>query len=157
MNHENINSHYAAENEIVTTRIFDADKGTVFKMWSDAESLAQWWGPKDFKNSFHQFEFKSGGIWSSTFHGPDGTDYENKNVFVKIIKNKLIVFDHFTGHNFRITAVFENIKGKTKLTWKMVFESAEEYEKVKSIVAEANEQNLDRLESLLKSKLNKNN
>ena len=155
MKHENMNSHSATENEIITTRIFDADKESVFKMWSDAESLALWWGPKDFKNSFHQFEFKTGGIWSSTFHGPDGTDYENKNVFVEIIKNELIVFDHFTGHNFRITAVFQDLKGKTKLTWKMVFESVDEFEKVKAIVAVANEQNLDRLELLLKNKANK--
>lgn len=157
MNDENINSHMTTQNEIITTRIFESDKETVFKMWSDSQYLALWWGPKDFKNTFHQFEFKPGGVWSSTFHSPDGTDYENKNVFVEIIKNELIVFDHFTGHNFRITAVFEDKKGKTKLTWKMVFESAEEYEKVKSIVAEANEQNFDRLESLLKNKININN
>lgn len=157
MNAENINSPFVKENVIITTRIFDADKKNVFKMWSDPKNLSQWWGPKDFKNSFHQFEFKPGGIWNSTFHGPDGTDYENKNVFVKIIKNELIVFDHFTGHKFRITALFENLKGKAKLTWKMVFESAEEYEKVKTIVAEANEQNFDRLESLLKNKMNNSN
>lgn len=156
MNAENINSSFVIENKIITTRIFNADKVTVFKMWSDPLNLAQWWGPKDFKNTFHQFEFKPGGIWSSTFNGPDGTDYENKNVFAEIIENELIVFDHFTGHNFRITAMFEDQNGKTKLTWKMVFESAEEFEKVKNFVAEANEQNLDRLELLLKNKVNKN-
>ncbi|KAB2839625.1 MAG: hypothetical protein F9K45_09895, partial [Melioribacteraceae bacterium] len=74
MNAENINSSFVIENKIITTRIFNADKVTVFKMWSDPLNLAQWWGPKDFKNTFHQFEFKPGGIWSSTFNGPDGTD-----------------------------------------------------------------------------------
>lgn len=157
MNNENINLHLAAENELVTSRIFDAARETVFKMWSDPQNLSQWWGPKDFKNTIHQFEFRTGGVWISTFHGPDGTDYENKNIFVEIINNELIVLDHFTGHKFRITASFEDYKGKTKLMWNMKFESTEEFEKVKNLVAEANEQNLNRLESLLKNNESKNN
>ena len=157
MKNENINSSFANENEIVTSRIIDASRETVFKMFKDPQSLALWWGPKDFKNTFHQFEFKPGGIWDSTFHGPDGTDYENKNIFVEIIDNELIIFDHVSGHKFRITFAFEDCKGKTKLTWNMKFESAEEFEKVKEFVAVANEQNLDRLETLLKNKVIKKN
>lgn len=150
-----IKNLYAAGKELSTTRILKAPRELVFKMWEDPKYLAQWWGPKDFKNTIHQFEFKPGGVWSSTMHAPDGTDYENKNIFVEIIKNELIILDHFTGHKFRITASLEDLKGKTKITWKMVFESAEEYEKVKSIVTEANEQNLDRLEALLNNNENK--
>ena len=47
------------------------------------------------------------------------------------INNELIIFDHVSGHKFRITFAFEDCKGKTKLTWNMKFESAEEFEKVK--------------------------
>jgi uncharacterized protein YndB with AHSA1/START domain len=149
MDDQNIKRQFETENELITSRVFDAERENVFKMWEDPHYLAQWWGPKDFKNTFHQFEFKSGGIWSYTMHSPDGTDYENKNIFVEIIDNEIIIFDHVSGHKFRITFAFEDYKGKTKLTWNMKFESTEEFEKVKNFVAEANEQNLDRLEMLL--------
>ncbi|MBN8571362.1 MAG: SRPBCC domain-containing protein, partial [Ignavibacteria bacterium] len=35
-------------NELVITREFDAPRDMVWKAWSDAEALAQWWGPKEF-------------------------------------------------------------------------------------------------------------
>lgn len=37
--------------------------------------------------------------------------------------------------------------GKTKLTWRMLFESSPECEKVKKFAVDANEQNFDRLEA----------
>ena len=39
--------------------------------------------------------------------------------------------------------------GKTKLTWRRLFESAAECDKVKTFASTANEQNFDRLEARL--------
>jgi hypothetical protein len=39
--------------------------------------------------------------------------------------------------------------GKTRITWRMLFESAAECDKVKKFAVEANEQNFDRLEAEL--------
>ena len=48
-----------------------------------------------------------------------------------------------------MTATLEDLGGKTKLTWHMLFESAAVCEKLKQICVPANEQNFDRLEAEL--------
>ena len=45
---------------------------------------SRWWGPKDFTNTFEQFEFKPGGRWVFVMHGPNGTNYPNESDFREI-------------------------------------------------------------------------
>lgn len=139
-----------SECEIITTRVFRANKERIFKAFSDPNHLALWWGPKGFTNTFHEFNMSPNGIWRFTMHGPDGKDYENKSVFVQIDKPEQIVLRHLEpNHEFLLTITFTGQEDKTKLTWHMLFESAAECKKVSSFVSEANEQNLDRLEEQL--------
>jgi len=82
-------------------------------------------------------------------HGPDGVDYKNKSVFVEVVKPERIVFQHVSGPRFQVTATFAEEAGKTRLTFRMLFETAAECAKVKVYAVEANEQNFDRLEAQL--------
>ena len=145
--------------EIVTTRIFDAPKEIVFKAWEDPGILMTWWGPDGFTNTFHEFNFKPGGKWLFTMHSPDGREYPNTNIFREVIDCRLIVFDHLEPvHTFRVTTHFVNSGNKTQLSFCMQFESAEEYDRVKPYVIDANEQNFNRLEAaLLKMKTGNTN
>jgi uncharacterized protein YndB with AHSA1/START domain len=52
------------EKELIITREFNAPKELVFKVWTQAEHLAKWWGPKGSTITVNKFEFKPGG----TFH-----------------------------------------------------------------------------------------
>lgn len=106
------------DREIVTTRIFDAPRDLVWQAWSEPQHLRHWWGPKGFRNTFETFEFKPGGLWHLTMHGPDGTDYPNEWVFVEIVPPSLIVLDHMFAPKFRVTATFEELDGKTKVTFR---------------------------------------
>jgi uncharacterized protein YndB with AHSA1/START domain len=36
-------------------------------------------------NTFHTFEFRPGGSWIFTMHGPDSADYANQSEFVEIV------------------------------------------------------------------------
>ena len=136
--------------DIVTTRTMNAPRECVFRAWSDPALLAQWWRPKGFTNTFHTFEFRPGGAWKFTMHGPDGTDYHNESEFVEMRAPERIVFDHLRPmHRFRVTAKFEDAGGKTAVTFRMTFDTAEECERVEGFVAEANEQNFDKLEAVL--------
>lgn len=138
---------------IINTRVFNAARETVFEAWSDPEQLAQWWGPNGFTNTFHEFDFKPEGIWKFTMHSPDGKDFVNTSVFEIIEKPERIVFQHLLPmHKFQLTATFESLGNKTKLTFHQLFETAEECEKVKKFVEVANEQNLDRLEAVVLNK-----
>src|SRR6185369_10233222 len=56
----------------------------VFKAFADPTHLARWWGPSGFRNTFEEFDFRPGGTWRFTMHGPDGTDHPNRSVFLDI-------------------------------------------------------------------------
>jgi uncharacterized protein YndB with AHSA1/START domain len=141
----------AAEREVVSTRVLNASRQHVFRAFREPEHLAQWWGPKDFRSTIHEFDFRPGGRWQLTLHGPDGTDYKNEYVAVEIVEPERIVISHpDPAHNFHlIITLTEEGENKTRLTWRQRFSSREHFEQVRSFVAEANEQNLDRLEAEL--------
>ncbi|HEX3729246.1 MAG TPA: SRPBCC domain-containing protein, partial [Opitutaceae bacterium] len=68
--------------------------------------------------------------------GPDGTEYPNHSVFEEVVKPERIVYSH-GGHkqggtsvSFQSTWTFEDIGGKTRLTMRGVFPSAEERDRV---------------------------
>ena len=142
-----------ADREIVSARIFDAPRDLVFRAWSESELIAQWWGPKGFANTVHSFDAKAGGQWHLTMHGPDGTDYYNESTFAEVSAPEKIVFDHTipAGHEFRAIISFEDLGAKTKVTFTMRHQTAEQSARVRPMVVPANEQNFDRLEALLPS------
>ena len=133
------------EREIISTRVFTASPDQVFQAWMDPAILALWWGPKGFKNTFEIFEPRPGGTWKFVMHGPDGTDYKNESIFREIEKPSRIVLDHISSPRFRVVATFAAEADKTKLTFRMIFETSEMRDRVKGVVVEANEQNFDRL------------
>lgn len=140
------------DREIVNVRILSAPPEVLFNAWADPNLLSQWWGPKGFRNTFHEFDFKPGGTWKFTMHSPEGKDFVNTIIFEEIVRSERIVFKHLLPvHVFWLTATFENVNGSTKLTFRQLFETAEECNRIKKFVLEANEQNLDRLESVIKN------
>jgi len=65
--------------------------------------VARWWGPAGFTNTIQQFEFKPGGKWLLTMHGPDGKDYPNESRFTRIIADQVFEIEHLNGHHFILT------------------------------------------------------
>ena len=85
-------------------------------------------------------------------HSPDGVDFPNTNIFVEVIKPERIVFKHTVFPHCVATASFEDLAGKTKLTYSTVFEeSADVFDKVKTYAVPGAEQTMDRLEEHLAS------
>ena len=137
------------DRELVHSRLIDAPRERVYRAFAEPEHLARWWGPKGFTNTFQEFDPRPGGRWQFVMHGPNGADYPNQSVFVEIVKPERIVFDHLSGPAFQVTATFAEEAGKTRLTFRMLFETAAECDKVKGFAVGANEENLDRLEAEL--------
>ena len=75
-------------------------------------------------------EVKPGGVWEHVMHGPDGRNYENRIVYVEVVKPERIVYDHVSYPPFRSTVLFEEEGAKTAVSMRMVFESAELLAKV---------------------------
>lgn len=142
------------DSEIVTTRILNFPQKLVFKAWSNTEHLKNWWGPKGFTNTFHEFDFREGGKWTFTMHGPEKGNYENDVEFIKIDEPNLIAWKRHSKPLFQILTTFETIsENETKVVFKMLFETEEESQKLKPYVVDKNEENFDKLEVEL-SKMN---
>ncbi|CAG7615676.1 SRPBCC family protein [Paenibacillus allorhizosphaerae] len=137
------------DNEIISAREYDVPRELVFRAWTEPEQLAYWWGPKGFTNTFHEFDLRPGGSWRFDMHGPDGANYPNHSVFVEIVPMERIVLDHLSGHQFRVTATFEELGSRTRVTFSQLFKDTKEFEQAKPYCAKGNEQNLDRLGALL--------
>jgi uncharacterized protein YndB with AHSA1/START domain len=135
-----------ASGEIISARAFPATREQVFAAFSDPVRLAQWWGPKGFTNTFHQFEFRPGGTWRFTMRGPDGAAYEMEQEFTEIERQGRIVLRHHqAGHDFILAMTLVAQGDQTVLTWRMRFDDAAECERVRAFIIPANEQNFDRL------------
>ncbi len=133
--------------EIVSSRIFDFPIALLFRAWSEPQHLKSWWGPKGFTNTFIEFDFRVGGKWSFVMHGPDKGNYRNECEFVKIEVPSLIAWKRISKPLFNVLATFEEVnKVQSKLVFKMLFETAEECNKLKPFVVDKNEENFDKLE-----------
>lgn len=127
-----------------TSRIFAASAEQIFAAFQPAR-LARWWGPDGFTNTFEICDFRPGGRWLFTMHGPDGKNYPNENVFLEIEPLKRVVIQHIPVPKFRLTITLEPAQDGTLLDWVQELEDPEFARAVAHIIAPANEQNLDRL------------
>jgi len=113
------------ERTISGSRVFDAPRDLVWLMLESPEHIANWWGPNGFTNTIEEMSFSPGGDWKFVMHGPDGRDYKNYNRFIEIVKPERIVFEHLSTPPFENTITLDDLGGKTRVTFLMVFESAE--------------------------------
>jgi len=120
----------AADREIVATRVIDAPRAMVWKVWTEPDHVKNWWGPDGFTNTSERMEVRPGGVLKVVMHGPDGIDYQNKIVYDEIVKPERIVYTHTGGAQFQSTITFEDLGKKTRITVSMVFETASERERV---------------------------
>lgn len=112
---------------------------------SDPSRIARWWGPDGFANTIHHFDFRPGGQWLLTMHGPDGKDYPNESRFTRIDPGRVFEIEHVVGHHFFLRLELRPDGEGTEVHWRQAFDSAEHYRKIADFVAAANAQNLRRL------------
>jgi uncharacterized protein YndB with AHSA1/START domain len=114
-----------SEREIVVSRAIDGPRALVFDAFSEAHHLARWWGPDGFTTTTHAFEFRVGGVWDYTMHGPDGTDYPNWIEWREIVPPERIVALHGSRADdpeaFVSTVTFVERDGATELTLRSTF------------------------------------
>ncbi|MFZ4621069.1 MAG: SRPBCC domain-containing protein [Bacteroidota bacterium] len=128
------------------SRMFSVPVELMWKMWTAPEHIVHWWGPNGFTCTIHTMDAREGGEWKLTLHGPDGTDFPNRSVFLEIVPHRKIVFEHFNPH-FITTVLFESHGQKTQLYWTGEFDTVEMYETVVKVhnADEGQRQNIERL------------
>jgi len=128
-------------NEIQITRIYDAPVKMVWEAWVDPKQVAQWWGPRGFTLTTKSKDVRTGGTWDYTMHGPDGVDYPNLTKFLEVEKYKRLVYDHGGSVDrppmFRVTVLFSETAGKTKMEMSMALPTPEAAEETRKFIKKA--------------------
>jgi uncharacterized protein YndB with AHSA1/START domain len=120
----------ASDREIAASRLFEAPRQLVWKMWTDPHHVAQWWGPRGFTNTIHEMNVSPGGHWRFHMHGPDGRNYRNEIIYREIVEPERLVYDHVSEPFFNVVVTFAEENGKTRVTMRSLFKSAEIRRKV---------------------------
>ena len=142
----------AKRSELEIIRVFDAPRKLVFKVWTEAKHLAQWWGPKGSEIEVKKFEFRPGGMFHYGMSFGGGKMWA-KFVYREIVAPEKIVFaSSFAdeeGNSIRTsfidpwpleilnTVTFTESAGKTTLTIKgaPINATEEEYNKFEEMTA----------------------
>src|SRR3954451_3971273 len=99
-----------------TSREIAASIEDVFAAFSNAERLARWWGPAGFTNTFHTFDFETGGRWVYTMHSPHGGNPENESIFELVEPNKIVI-RHISLPLYRLTIELNPTAAGTIVSW----------------------------------------
>jgi len=148
-----------ADREIVITHTIRGPRHLVFEAYTDVAHLSQWWGPIGFTTTTHAFEFRLGGVWEFTMHGPDGTDYPNRVEWREIVPPERIVYLHGEGEDdpssFTTTVTFVARGDATEITLRSVFRTKEQRDLViaRYHAVEGARQTLGRLAALIATRV----
>lgn len=147
-----------SDREVTFSRLLDAPRELVWKVWTDPKHLHQWWGPAGFSTTTHEFSFTPGGVWRFIMHGPDRTDYPNRVIFREIVPPSRLVYENgwdLPGAPLDFKAVLTLVteRKKTRLSLHMTFYDAEAFRMAveRYGVLEGGTQTLDRLAHYLGS------
>jgi uncharacterized protein YndB with AHSA1/START domain len=109
--------------ELTLTRVFDAPRSLVFRMWTESKHMAQWWGPHGFTNPVCEIDARPGGAIRIHMRGPDGVVYPMVGTFREFVEPERLVFTAVAQDQAGTpllealtTVTFEQQGGKTKIT-----------------------------------------
>lgn len=90
--------------EFVITRIINAPLDLIWKANTEADRLAQWWGPKGFKMLKCTIDLRPGGMFHYGMQSPDNSVMWGKFVYREIVpKTKLVFVVSFSDEKAGIT------------------------------------------------------
>lgn len=152
----------APERTLVTTRVYDAPRETVYKAWTDPKQLAKWFPPEGFSSPRCEVDPRPGGVFRVDMKGPDGPPFDGEvfpgpGTFIEVVPNERLVFTmtpEFKGQGMPTvtTAVtFEEIAaGRTRCTVAQTLETVEAFQAMaKQGMAEGISQSLGKLAGVL--------
>ncbi|WP_088344041.1 MULTISPECIES: SRPBCC family protein [Rhodomicrobium] len=81
----------ADERDLVLTRIIDAPREKLFRCWTEAELIKQWFAPLPYTTPFAELDVRPGGSSLIVMRSPDGVDMPNPFVYLEVVKNERLV------------------------------------------------------------------
>lgn len=85
-------------NELNVSRVFPVRPELVFRAWSSAEHVKQWFSPEVYSVPEAQVEFRVGGAFDVCMQSPTGQRHWSRGKFVEIVPSSRLVIDmHVLG------------------------------------------------------------
>lgn len=148
------------EQQVSFTRLLNAPRELVFKVWTDPVHLAKWWGPKGFTSPVCRVDARTSGKIYIDMKGPDGVVYPMTGTYTEVVKPSKLVFTaraHFDENNTPLietitTVTLTEENGKTRMVveavvTKMIGAGAQSV----AGMEQGWSQSLDRLKALLET------
>jgi uncharacterized protein YndB with AHSA1/START domain len=111
------------ENELTVTFLLNAPRLLVYKVWTDPNHLAKWWGPKGFTNPLCEVDLRPGGAIRIHMRAPDGNVYPMTGEYREIVEPERLVFvssaldkDETSLFEVVTTVTFVEVGASTRLT-----------------------------------------
>ncbi len=97
-------SESLALDEFVITRTFDAPRDRVWKAWTEADRLEEWWGPKGCSLRVIKLDLRPGGIFHYAMEFQPGQAMYGRFIYREIVPPERLVFvTSFSDENGGIT------------------------------------------------------
>lgn len=77
-----------AQGSLQVKREFNADISLVWRAWTEAELLDQWWAPRPWKCETRHMDFRAGGKWIYEMVGPNGERHSGVQLFDAISREE---------------------------------------------------------------------
>lgn len=117
-----------SEHVLVLTRLYDAPRSLLFKLWTDPKHVVRWWGPRDFTTTSCAIDARPGGQFRICICAPDGTEHWMRGTYREIVAPERLVFTFAwenetgaPGHETLVTVQFAERGQRTELTFRQAF------------------------------------
>ncbi len=113
-------------NELRMSRIYNAPRSLVWKVWTDPDHLREWWGPFGPEHTTCALDFRVGGEFSVMMKARGGESVPARAEILEIVEPERIVYEGAADAptacgaglppRARVTVLFEALQEKTRLT-----------------------------------------
>jgi uncharacterized protein YndB with AHSA1/START domain len=87
-----------SDRELVLTRLIDAPREKLYRAWTNATLLKQWFAPLPWTPPHAELDVRQGGANLVVMRGPDGNEMPCRGVYLEVVPNERLVFtDAYTA------------------------------------------------------------
>ncbi len=128
----------ADERELTLSHLFDAPPALVWKVWTEPEHLARWWGPQGCDSRVERMDLVPGGTFRLVMAFPGGGAVTASGTFREIDPPRRLVYEGMTQADTpcgagippraTVTVSLADEQGKTRLTLHTRFATDSDHE-----------------------------
>jgi len=114
----------SADRDLMLTRLIDAPREKLYRAWTDATLLKQWFAPLPYTTPVAELDVRPGGSAFIVMRGPDGKDLPNRGTYLEVVPNQRLVstdayvkaWEPSEKPFMTLSLTFEDEAGKTRYT-----------------------------------------